>query len=225
GKEIIRANFKKERIRIAFNPLQSRFDVTDASIVKDRAYIPDIFELWKPGTNVFEFANNFVNELKKIRELSPDDINNVQSAIGRLHGLTQYSFTALTLNSSVDSETVAEVFVRINGEGKKLNQADFIMTLMSVFWDEGRSDLEQFARDAAAPSTDRASPFNHFIKPSPDQLLRVGVGLGLKRARLENVYSALRGRDASTGEIDAQKRDAQFDILRSAQERALNYTN
>ena len=34
GKEVIRSNFKKERIRIAFNPLHERFDVTDASIAK-----------------------------------------------------------------------------------------------------------------------------------------------------------------------------------------------
>jgi len=35
GAEVLRANFKKESIRIAFNPLSERFDVTDASIVKD----------------------------------------------------------------------------------------------------------------------------------------------------------------------------------------------
>jgi hypothetical protein len=51
------------------------------------------------------------------------------------------------------------------------------------------------------------------------------VGLGLKRARLENVYSVLRGRDATTGEVDPQKRAEQFDILRAAQARALNSAN
>jgi hypothetical protein len=225
GKEVVRSNFKKERIRIAFNPLHERFDVTDASIVKDKAYIPDISEVWKPGINVFNFANRFIEELKNIRELSTEDINKAQTGIGKLHGLPQYSFTALTLGSAVNVETVAEVFVRINGEGKKLNQADFIMTLMSVFWDEGRADLERFAREATVPGTSGPSPYNHFIKPSPDQLLRVGVGLGLKRARLENVYSVLRGRDAVTGQVDPQKRDAQFEILRTAQARVLNSSN
>jgi hypothetical protein len=160
-----------------------------------------------------------------VHELTPEEISKTQSSIGKLHALPQYSFTALTLNSLVDVETVAEVFVRINGQGKKLNQADFIMTLMSVFWDEGRADLERFALEAAAPGTAGPSPYNHFIKPSPDQLLRIGVGLGLKRARLENVYSVLRGRDADTGDVDPQKREAQFEILRSAQARALNYAN
>jgi hypothetical protein len=225
GKEVIRTDFKKERIRIAFNPLNERFDVTDASIVKDKSYIPDISELWRHDTNVFEFANHFIEDLKTVRELTADETGKIQMAIGKLHALPQYSFTALTLNTSVDVETVAEIFVRINGEGKKLNQADFIMTLMSVFWDQGRADLERFARNAITPSTAGPSPYNHFIKPSPDQLLRVSVGLGLKRARLENVYSVLRGRDAVTGKVDPQKRDAQFQILQAAQPRVLNYSN
>lgn len=224
GKEVIRANFNKERIRIAFNPLLARFDVTDASIVKDRAYIPDISTLWQSGVNMFEFARRFVEDLRQVRELTDDDVNRIQNAIGKLHSLPQYTFTTLTLNSSVDAETVAEVFVRINGEGKKLNQADFIMTLMSVFWDEGRAELERFAREATKPGGGPSS-YNHFIKPSPDQLLRVGVGLGLKRARLENVYSVLRGRDATTGLVDPQKREAQFDLLRTAQDKTLNLAN
>jgi uncharacterized protein with ParB-like and HNH nuclease domain len=40
GAEVLRANFKKERIRIAFNPLSERFDVADAAILKDKSYIP-----------------------------------------------------------------------------------------------------------------------------------------------------------------------------------------
>jgi hypothetical protein len=195
------------------------------TIVKDKAYIPDISELWKPGVNVFEFASRLVEDLKQVRALSPEEVNRAQSAIGKLHGLPHYTFTALTLNASVDAETVAEVFVRINGEGKKLNQADFIMTLMSVYWDEGRADLERFARDATQPGSGRPSPYNHIIKPSPDQLLRVGVGLGLKRARLENVYSVLRGRDATTGQVEVEKRDLQFALLKAAQQRALSLAN
>ncbi|WP_159013556.1 DUF262 domain-containing protein [Acidisoma sp. S159] len=225
GQEVVRANFKRERIRIAFNPLQARFDVTDASIVKDKSYIHDISVLWRADANLFDFAASFIAELQSVRELSNDEVARVQKAIGRLHQLPQYSFTALTLSGSVDAETVAEVFVRINGQGKQLNQADFILTLMSVFWDEGRVELEQFARAASAPGDGSASPFNHFISPSPDQMLRVTVGLGLKRARLEAVYSVLRGRDVTTGQVDNEKRDAQFALLRAAQSRALNLAN
>lgn len=225
GREVLRSDFKRERIRIAFSPLQGRFEVADASTVKDKSFIPDITALWAPGASIFEIAEGFVEDLKAARpDLTPEEARRAKIAIGRLHNLPQYSFSALTLAASVDAETVAEVFVRINGEGKKLNQADFILTLMSVFWDEGRAQLEAFARAATAPANGSPSPYNHFIKPSPDQMLRVSVGLGLKRARLENVYSVLRGRDAVTGEVDAARRDAQFDLVRVAQDRALDLT-
>ncbi len=225
GREVIRANFSKEKIKIAFNPLSERFDVVDASITKDKSYIPDISQLWNPSVNVFDFAGNYITELRTIRDLSPEEVYRAQKAIGKLHALTTYTFTALTLSSSVDAETVAEVFVRINGQGKKLNQSDFILTLMSVFWDEGRSELETFAREATKSGAGGPTAYNHFIKPAPDQLLRVSIGLGLKRARLENVYSVLRGRNATTGEVDAAKRDEQFGLLRKAQERVLNLAN
>jgi hypothetical protein len=42
GVEVLRANFRRERIRIAFNPLSCRFDVADAAILKDKAFIPKI---------------------------------------------------------------------------------------------------------------------------------------------------------------------------------------
>jgi hypothetical protein len=222
GAEVLRANFKKEAIKIAFNPLAERFDVADAAVVKDKAYIPDISKLWRPGVDLFEIADEYFDGLAKVRELTPDQLRKARSAIGRLQKLPDFQFVALTLASNVDAETIADVFVRINGEGKKLNQADFIMTLMSVFWDEGRAELETFARQATKVSEGQASPFNHFIKPSPDQMLRATVGVALKRARLLNVYSVLRGRDAQTGEDIPGKRDEQFGLMKEAQKHVLN---
>jgi len=225
GAEVLRANFKKEKIEIAFNPLSQRFDVADAAIRKDRSYITNISKLWEPGFDTVDFREAFVEQLSQSRELSKDDSRTIEKSINKLRNLTSYSFTALTLNASVDEQTIAEVFVRINGKGKALNQADFIMTLMSVFWEQGRVELEDFALKAAMPSDGQSSPFNHFIKPSPDQMLRATVGLALKRARLENVYSALRGRDASTGLDNAEKREGQFSLMREAQKAVLNLAN
>lgn len=225
GAEVVRSNFKKEKIRIAFNPLAERFDVADAAIQKDKAYIPDVSVLWRPGTDLFEIADAYIDGLAEVRELDVEQIKGAKRAIGRLQKLPDFQFVALTLSSSVDAETIAEVFVRINGKGKTLNQADFILTLMSVFWDEGRAELEEFAMLATRPSEGQGSPFNYFIKPAPDQMLRATLGLSLKRARLENVYSALRGRDAKTGLDNPVKRDEQFSLMREGQKAALNLGN
>jgi uncharacterized protein with ParB-like and HNH nuclease domain len=56
------------------------------------------------------------------------------------------------------------VFVRINGKGKALNQADFILTLMSVFWDEGRAELEAFARADEAANADLTASLKPLLR-------------------------------------------------------------
>jgi hypothetical protein len=126
------------------------------------------------------------------------------------------------LSANISEEDVAEVFVRINSQGARLDQADFILTLMSVFWDEGRTELEKFCRTAREPSKSGASSYNHFIIPKPDQLLRVSVGVGFKRARLKYVYSLLRGKDLETEQFSDERRVEQFELMKKAQGKALN---
>src|SRR6185436_4954949 len=109
-------------------------------------------------------------------------------------------------------------------EGVELNQADFILTLLSVFWDEGRAALERFCRESRQPPApnDGPSPFNHFIETDPDQLLRVSIALGFERGRLKSVYQVLRGKDLITGQFSAERRDAQFAVLKDAQAKVLD---
>lgn len=95
---------------------------------------------------------------------------------------------------------------------------------MSIHWDKGRKQLENFSRDAKKPSTG-PGPFNWFIEPKPDQLLRVVVGLGHRRARLKYAYELLRGKDLETGEISQENRDENFRKLEEAQEQVLDVTH
>ncbi len=163
--------------------------------------------------------------MRSNHEVSEDEEDRLNESIDRLYGLHNYPFTAIELSASVDEERVAEIFVRINSQGVMLKQADFILTLMSVFWDEGRSDLERFCRVARVPSLNDASPFNYFIKPDPDQLLRVSVGLGFRRAVLRHIYSILRGKDLETEQFSDELRIEQFEVLKKAQEYVLDIQN
>ena len=96
---------------------------------------------------------------------------------------------------------------------------------MSVFQDQLRTDLEEFCRKSRVPTGGEPSPFNYFIEPDPDHLLRVAVGLGFRRARLQYVYSILRGKDLETGDFSDDRRDQQFEILKDAQREALDLGN
>ncbi|MCO5111158.1 MAG: hypothetical protein M9929_09980 [Burkholderiaceae bacterium] len=208
---------------IAFRPQTGTFAVPDATTERDPEYIVDISEVFAQSTS--KCIREYLKRLKAARDVSDDETELVESAIERLASLTNFPFIALELSQQCSEEQVADVFVRINSEGKKLNQSDFILTLMSVFWDEGRTELETFCRAARQPGlAGQPSPFNAIFQPDPDHLLRVDVGVAFRRARLEHVYSLLRGKDLTTGESNPENRAKQFDKLRDAQSSVLNLT-
>lgn len=226
GTPVVGKDYRKHPIRIAFHPKERKFEVSNSAILRDPEWIPDISRLWDDNTSRNKFVRAFVERLRQTRDVSDKEEDEIAEAIERLYDLKNYPFTVLELSSTVPEEQVAEVFVRINSKGTPLNQADFILTLMSVFWDEGRAELEEFCRQAKQPSADnRPFPYNHFIQPDPDQLLRVSVALGFRRARLEYVYSLLRGKDLQTGEFSEEQRDRQFATLREAQSKTLDLQN
>jgi hypothetical protein len=225
GLPVVDEDYRAERIKIAFRPRDQHFAVSDAAVERDPEYIADISQLWVGPVSRNRFVKQFLERLSASRTLTDDDEDHLTEAIDRLYDLQSYPFTALELSSTIDEEKVAEVFVRINSKGVPLNQADFILTLMSVWWDEGRKQLEAFSRASRTPSTSGPSPFNHFIQPDPDQMLRVAVGLGFRRGQLRAVYSLLRGRDVDTGQASPQQRDLQFEKLQHAQAYALDLTN
>lgn len=221
---VLRDNFEHEYIRIAFNPLKGEFAVPDATTEKQPEFIPDVSLVFQRDT--YETINDYLERLRQSREVSKDEERAIAKAIGRLAGLSSFPFVALELTQAANEEQVADVFVRINSEGKKLNQSDFILTLMSVHWDEGRTDLERFSVATRKPlAGNGASPLNPIFQPEPDQLLRVDVGVAFRRGRLEHVYSILRGKDLRTGEFCPLRRADQFERLKAAQSKALNLTH
>jgi uncharacterized protein with ParB-like and HNH nuclease domain len=173
GRPVLTKSFEERRIRIAFRPEDQTFEVTDAAIERDPHFIPDITALWSSGfkTTVRQF-------LERLREVSDNEVTDettdtLEERIDRVRDLREFRFQVVELGASANEEQVAEIFVRINSEGVKLNQADFILTLMSVHWEKGRRQLEDFSRAAIDATITGRSPKNPFLEPSPDQLLRV----------------------------------------------------
>lgn len=222
GATVVREDYTESRVQLAFRPRDAHFAVWDATTDKNPEYLKDITQLWvdyRSATSAF-----FVNYEAARGPLDSATRNAWEDAFDRVRDLQSFPFSVVELDAAVDEEQVAEVFVRINSEGVKLNQADFILTLMSVHWDEGRKQLEDFARDSKIPSTG-ASSFNWYISPSPDQLLRVAIALAFRRAVLRHAYSILRGKDLETGVTTTESREQQFSRLQAAQKEVLDLTN
>jgi len=226
GREVVFKDFSKGHIRIAFRPRDGRLDVSDAAIYKDPEYIADVTDLWVKED--WEVTNAFIERLRTSdpNALAEGKEKELRNNIGRLSGLVDYPFQGVQIGHEVDEERVAEIFMRVNSGGTPLTQADFILTLLSVFREDDRRRLEAFAEASTLiPSDGHASPYNHLITPSPDQLLRVAILVGFKRGRLQSALALLRGGNVDGGELTEAERDAQLDTLTAAIDKVLDLTN
>lgn len=231
GEPVVDDEYRKEQIRIAFNPFTERFEVSGPVLEKNPEWLADISTVF---TSPLKARRNFLKRYAASHEIDEEIEEQIEEVFNRLHGLSNFSFQVVELQSHVDRQKVAEIFVRINSEGVNLTQADFILTWLSVFWDEGRDELEDFSRNSRlSPDTVseltgtkvKWTPKNHYIAADARKMIRVVVGLGQGRGRLRNAYNALRGRDPRTRLIVEAQRDAELALIKEAQAHVLNPTN
>lgn len=92
-----------------------------------------------------------------------------------------------------------------------------------MFWEEGREEIEQFARASRFSPKELSrmegrkvewSPQNAYIELDPNHVLQVAVAVGNRRARLRDAYNALRGRDPRTRQIHPELREAELSKLK-----------
>jgi hypothetical protein len=222
GKPVLDENFKERRIKIAFHPIRGTFEVADAASSKNPEWIHDVSDVFANTMGAFAVLESYLSHLEKAREITDEHRQAAGENIQRLTNLQNTPLGVLEIAQDADEEQVAEIFVRINSKGQNLKQADFILTLLAVFWEEGRVQLEDFARSCKVPSEDTGtSPFNRILRPGPDDLIRVVVAVSHRRARLSAAYQVLRGKDPLSGRITAEARDKNLEVLGKAQDEVL----
>lgn len=224
GRPVLDKDFKERQIIIAFCPSTGEFEVSTVAHQKSSEWIGNISEIYVSSESAYQLTKGFIEKISNHKEVSKEEEEKIAGNIQRLLQLKKYPFSALEINSKTDEEDVAEIFVRVNSQGQNLNQTDFILTLMSVFWGEGKKRLEEFCEESRKPSIN-TTPYNHYIKPDPEQLLRVSIGYGFRRARLKYVYLILQGKDLDTGCFSDTRRNEQFVRLKYAQELVLDLQN
>lgn len=213
GLDVVGKDGAPRKIAIAFRPRDGRFEVADAAIRNDPEFLPNVTELWDGRRLPSEIRRELIETLQdKGRVVDNDYTDAVDSNIGRAHALSDYRFptvdirkTAARRDDEVTEEDVADIFVRINNQGTRLGQADFVLTLLSVYHGELRDRIEDRSREMSKGSV---------VAIDTQQLLRAVCGVAFGRARMSAVYRYLRGVDPSTGEGDSvgrAKRLAQLD--------------
>lgn len=217
------SNFRSKKITISFNPFTEKFEVRTPALAKSADWIEDIAEFF---ASPFRTRRQFINRLNSTgRDVSEEMEMHIEEVLSRLDGIRNYQFSVVHIESTVEKEQVADIFVRINSEGVQLKAYDYILTWLSVFWPEGRDQIEKFARNSRL-TPERATevegtkidwtPINPYIAVEPGHLVRVLVAIGQNRAKLTDAYSNLQAKDRTTGYVSAEKQERELEKLRQA---------
>ena len=222
GIEVLDDDFHKDRIRIAFNPLADdptkRFEVQDASHLKDKRWIPDISELFKPDFKQRAFENAYAAANEGI------DLDELSDTLMKLKGIANRQIGVIELDHTLDIDEVTEIFIRINSKGTALSQSDFVMSKMAADTAHGgnilRKVVDYFCHLAVKPdfypmmTKDTefvrtpyaekikwlAHDFEDIYDPDYGDMLRVAFMYKFNRGRLAELVSLLSGRDFETRE-------------------------
>lgn len=223
GMEVIGGDFKKRRIKISFNPQatgedEEIFKVQDNAILKDKKWIADIAEIFKPDFDQW----GFVNEYCKINPgINGSQMNKV---LMRLLDIKNRQIGVISLDKDLNIDEVTEIFIRINSQGAKLNQADFAMSKIAANTEyEGnalRKAIDYFSHLAVEPdwysdmTKDAAFMKSKYVEklkwlrddresifdPDYNDILRIAFMYKFGRAKLKDLVSLLGGRDFETRE-------------------------
>jgi len=217
GQEVLDENYKKRKIKIAFNVMTEEFKTLNPAIEKQEEFIPDISEFIKDKeTKTFKFISDYAQKFN----IDPDTVS---ERISKLLRINDVSIGRIELSSDLGIDKVTEIFVRINSKGTQLSQADFAMSKISVneeyHGNDIRKTIDYFCHFAKTPidfdniknnDTDYCSKeiFNKitWVKdadidiylPNYTDVLRVAFTYKFKRGKLQDLVSLLSGRDFET---------------------------
>lgn len=231
GERILRDDYSEERIVISFNPLTERFAVPDNATRRSAEWIHDIRTVFE---SPIDARTDYVTALERARgleRLDRETERSVELAVNKLADVLKYVFEVVQLKENVAREVVADIFVRINSQGATLSAADFILTWLSVFWEDGRDALEKFARNSRFTPGELTrlddtpvvwTPKNPYLTLDPHHILRAALAVGNRRAPLQDAYNSLRGRNPRTREIVPEDRERELGKLKDGQARVLD---
>jgi hypothetical protein len=223
GIDVVEKDGATRKITIAFRPRDGRFDVADAAIRNDPEFLSNVTELWNGTRSKPQMRRDILNALRDQGRVVDEKYEDaVDRNLDRAHGISEYRLptvdirkTVTTQDEEATEEDVAEIFVRINNQGTRLGQADFVLTLLSVFHGELRDRIEERARAMSKGAV---------IAIDTQQLLRAACAVAFGRARMSAIYRYLRGVDPTSGDADTAGRTRRLDQLDDAAKECMEAT-
>ena len=252
GWEIINSEYKKTRVKIAFNPFAALinddeaeiFAVQDQSHIKSKRWIEDISILFAPNFSSFRFIKQYVQDNPDMDEEALNDV------IDKVKQINNRKIGVIELNADLSIDIVTDIFIRINSQGTSLSQGDFVMSKIAADEDHNGNQIRK-AIDYFSHIAKDAVYFNHikeldidfvnseFFKyvewlkedketvfdPDCEDILRIAFMHKFGRSKLKELVSLLSGRNFVTKEYEAEIIDQTYVLLKEAVKNVMNENN
>lgn len=236
GQEVLTKDYETIRIRIAFNPIEQKFEVANPAIRKDSKWIDDVATVFAPSASLFTITNDYVALNGDVEGLSNDTVFPV---LEKLKKIVSNLVGVIELADHLDIETVTEIFIRVNSAGAELSQADFVMSKIAANETHGgnllRKAIDYFCHLAVAPEfltkIERGDPAfaasefmtkmrwladtnDDLYDPTYTDMLRVAFTSEFGRGRLQDLVALLSGRNFETKQYEDAVAEASFADLK-----------
>jgi hypothetical protein len=230
------------RIKIAFHPVEEKFEVQNPAILSDRNWLSDISEVMNGS------VLKIVREYAKFHPEINEEI--IAKSITNLLNIPKKQIGLIELSSDLDIDTVTEIFIRINSKGAVLSQADFAMSKIAsntdYNGDELRKAIDYFCHLSVAPEFYRHIAENdtnfaqtdlfrrmEWLKtenddlydPNYSDLIRVAFTSQFNRGRLSDLVSLLSGRNFEMRTFEEAIAEQSFATLREGVGKFISETN
>jgi len=244
GEEVLTDDYETVRIRIAFHPLEERFEVANPAIRKNVAWIEDVSSVFSPDADLIELTEKYV-------ENNPEaDRKQVGKVLQKLGKIVNNHVGIIELADDLDIETVTEIFIRVNSAGAALSQADFAMSKIAVNETYGgntlRKAIDYFCHLAVAPEflskiekNDKSFVDSEFFPqmrwlrdvnddiydPTYTDMLRVAFTSEFRRGKLQDLVALLSGRNFETKQYEESVAEESFARLKKGIHAFINKTH
>lgn len=241
AREVLTKDYETVRIRIAFHPLEEKFEVSNPAIRKNSAWIPDVSEIFSPDAKLLQITRAYATANPGVDE------DALFGTLEKLRKIINNHVGVIELAEDLDIETVTEIFIRVNSAGAPLSQADFAMSKIAANESYGgnqlRKAIDYFCHLAIAPEFygriekgDPAFAVSEFFPkmkwlknvnddiydPSYTDMLRVAFTSEFRRGKLQDLVALLSGRNFETKQYEEAVAEDAFNRLKQG---VLNFIN
>ncbi|WP_392420011.1 DUF262 domain-containing protein [Capnocytophaga canis] len=244
GQSVVNKNYQRVKIKIAFNPIEEKFEVQNPAILKDKTWLPDISDVFSGKISFLKLVRDYLASNTEIDE------ELIEKSFTNLINIPKKQIGLIELAPELDIETVTEIFIRINSKGVVLSQADFAMSKIASDTENGGNELRKaidyFCHLAVAPEfyqhileNDKEFAQTEFFRkmswlktenddlydPTYNDLIRVAFTSQFGRGRLSDLVSLLSGRNFETRTFETEIAEKSFQKLKRGVENFINETN